>query len=363
MEIFSGKISTFPGPLTLDFYLLTHPFFVEYRFDANFSDPAVWDTFVQAHAGPDGGLLQSWLWGEVQQAAGHWVRRIGLQDDQGALCAGWQIITHALPAGFRYWYVPRPVGNHELGIENYGFFLEQINKLARHERVVFLRVDGGAPALLEQLGFRNVPGAVQPLEELHVNIERTPDELIFAMKPKTRYNIGVAKRHGVTVEERPLGDEAERRTLVSLVQATAARQGIRAHPAGYYHAMGEKLGDRGHLLVASFQGNPLAAALLVSYHGVLTYVHGGSVERNSEVMPPYLLHWSAMELGQTIGCRVYNFGGVSSSNPGWSGLTRFKVGFSPNTKFVQYGGLQELPVRRAIYRFYRLAQTIRHPMT
>lgn len=330
------------------------PTFVE-----NFSDRRAWDVSVAANAGPDGGLLQSWLWGEVQRAAGRVVRRVAVLDASGAIRLGWQLFGHRLPLGQSYWYVPRPQSAaNALAARQ---LLDGVRHTSAKQRLVFMRLDAVASHGLAGLGFQPVAWTVQPQQELHVALRVTALELLAAMKSKTRYNIGVAERHGVAVAECSLDEADTLQTFISLVGETAARHGIQHHRPSYYRAIFGVLGAGGvgHLLVASYQGNPLAAALLAACNGVLTYLHGGSVGRHAAVMAPYLLHWHAIQLAQRLQCPTYNFGGVSSRHPAWFGLTRFKLGFSPNTTFVQYGGAWELPLRPGWYQLHRSIKLLR----
>lgn len=347
-------------------------------FIVNYSDPQVWDQYIASHAGPDGGLLQSWAWGEVQRKFGRRVRRLAARGG-GKLVSGWQMIEHRLPFSQRYWYVPRPVEEQGAITANggippsyiqqksgggrskeQGLFIGGVITQARKERAIFLRVDGGQNSQLQNFGFRKVAGSVQPPEELLMDVTRKSEVLFSAMKPKTRYNIRLAEKHGVQVSE-ALFDENGFSIFFALIQATAFRQKIRAHPEPYYRAMFEEFRNAGNgrLLVARFRGQPLAVALVVAFNRVLTYLHGGSSDDHGEVMAPHLLHWHGIQLAQELGCRVYNFGGVSTTDAAWAGLTRFKQGFAPDTRFVQYGGAWERPVRLGWYRMYRIAGKLR----
>jgi len=327
-------------------------------FIANFSDPRLWDSFVAKNAGSDGGLLQSFAWGEVQRRYGRRVWRVAATDG-GNVAAGWQVVEQLLPLGQRYWYAPRPIENFEFRISNFEFFISRLSALAKKERVTFLRVDAWENSKLADFGFKKISGSGNPLEELHVDVMPDADAILSAMKQKTRYNIRLAQKHGVTVSELPLDDRGFA-IFSPLVREMATRQKIRIHPEAYYRAMFSELAAAGvgHLFVASWQGTPLATALLVSYNQVLTYLHGGSADVQGEVMAPHLLHWQAILFAKTLGCKKYNFGGVSEANPAWAGMTRFKHGFAPTAAFTRFGGLYDLPLRPVPYRLYQLAKTL-----
>lgn len=326
-------------------------------FIADFSDSKAWDDYIARHAGPDGGLLQSWAWGEVQRKFGRRVRRPALLDGARIVMA-WQMISHRLPLGWSYWYVPRPAAlTYQVSNIKYQDFFRHVISLARTQKAVFIRVDGGESLSRDQFGFRSVPGSVQPQEELIMDVRRSETELLAAMKPKTRYNIRLAEKHGVRVVSLA-PDETGFNKFWPLVCSTARRQKIRTHAESYYRAMFTTFGQTGtgNLLVAEMSGRPLAAALVVSFNGVITYLHGGSSDESSELMAPYALHWQVIRFAREQGFRAYNFGGVSSTKPSWTGISRFKQGFAPATPFTAYGGLREQPVKTWLYGMYRVAR-------
>jgi len=94
------------------------------------------------------------------------------------------------------------------------------------------------------------------------------------------------------------------------------------------------------------------------FGNVAYYLHGGSDEDNKNVMAPYLTHWRAMLDAKKGGMKKYNFGGVSISNPSWEGITRFKLGFSPETKVVNYSSAYDLPIQKFWYRVYTMIKNI-----
>lgn len=330
-----------------------HPLTDEHR--------AAWDAAVAARA-PDGGLLQSWAWGEFQRAEGRPVVRLGGTDADGRFVAGWQLIRHRLPLGRAYCYAPRALLPDQP--EAARDLLAAVRAAALAQAAVFVRVDLAPRADLAAYGFRRRPHSTQPDQELIVDLRPSEAELLAAMKPKTRYNIRLAERHGVVVEHHggrsALGHIAQ--DCYRLIALTARRQGIRPHPERYYRGMVAGLGDAGLLevAVARRQGEALAAALVVTFGSVATYLHGGSADVGGELMAPHLLHWRAMRRARARGCRAYNFGGVSPDRAAWAGLTRFKQGFAPDRAFVTYGGGWELPVRRMEYAAYQSIRMLRH---
>jgi lipid II:glycine glycyltransferase (peptidoglycan interpeptide bridge formation enzyme) len=83
--------------------------------------------------------------------------------------------------------------------------------------------------------------------------------------------------------------------------------------------------------LAEYEGNPLAAVILVRFGERMIYMYGASTERERQRMPGYLLQWEAIRLARAQGCQIYDFWGAPNefveSDPLW-GVWRFKEGFS-----------------------------------
>ena len=69
-------------------------------------------------------------------------------------------------------------------------------------------------------------------------------------------------------------------------------------------------------------------------------------------MPNHLMQWRIIERAKSLGCRLYDFRGVSprrTPDPSdrLQGLNRFKEGF--NARFVEFIGEYDLPLSRTMY--------------
>src|SRR4030042_6010534 len=104
-----------------------------------------WNKFIVEN---NGLFLQSWEWGEFQEAVGRKVWRIGDGESWQA-----QIIKHDLPFGKSYLYCPGgPVVSEKLKIKN---FLEKVEKIAKQENPIFLKVE---PMYKINIGEGGLPG-------------------------------------------------------------------------------------------------------------------------------------------------------------------------------------------------------------
>ncbi|MBX4187311.1 MAG: peptidoglycan bridge formation glycyltransferase FemA/FemB family protein, partial [Candidatus Doudnabacteria bacterium] len=196
---------------------------------------------------------------------------------------------------------------------------------------------------------------MQPANNWYLNLEKSEEELLIGMKPKTRYNINLAQRKGVTVRE---GKAEDLLIMFKLFLETAGRNQIRLHPQNYYFQMWEQLSP-GYLkvLIAEYQGRPLAAMILTLFGDMATYLHGGSSQIMKEAMTPYLLHWEAIKLAKTSGMKNYDFGGIAPHNTeshAWAGISRFKKGFGGYE--VTYPGSFDLIYSPLWYNVYKNAR-------
>ena len=189
---------------------------------------AAWDDLIA----PGGHVLQAWAWGELKSRFGWRAERVAL----GPACA--QILYRSLPGGVgTIAYVPKgPL----LEFQNDALvrsFLSAIQPLARQKGAICLKIEPDQeddPALadrLRSLGFRLSPQQVQPRRTSLVGLDADPEEVLGRMKQKTRYNIRLAGRKGVTVRA---GEEADLPAFYQLMEITAQRDGFGIHSQAYY---------------------------------------------------------------------------------------------------------------------------------
>jgi lipid II:glycine glycyltransferase (peptidoglycan interpeptide bridge formation enzyme) len=115
------------------------------------------------------------------------------------------------------------------------------------------------------------------------------------------------------------------------------------------------------LAFADFEGQSLAANLMIDSFGTRTYLHGASSNEMRNVMAPYALHAHLMKDAAEKGLTAYDFWGIappgSSEDHPWAGITRFKLGFSENV--VSMPGTYDIPLSRFWYGLYKTARKLR----
>jgi lipid II:glycine glycyltransferase (peptidoglycan interpeptide bridge formation enzyme) len=339
-----------------------------------------WNRFVLENGG---GFLQSWEWGLFQEALGRRAYRYRVDSSQdGALketVGQFLLIEHAMPFGRRYVYTPLGPVVAGAGYQRDAFRACAVTVVQAAQRLgaVFARIE--PPALAgEQLtvqdvrraGFRDA-GQVQPRHTTIVDLTQDEEQLLKNMKQKTRYNIRLAQKKGVTVRSADLSNAHTYKEDVSrfwqLMTETTERDQFHAHEQSYYEKMLEVLSPRKQrdlkvqLLIAEYSGEPVAAALVAHFGDTATYLHGASSSRHKSVMAPYMLQWTAMQEAKQAGLRQYDFWGVAPEDAGdkhpWVGITRFKMGFGGQR--VSYIGAWDYPTSKPWYGLYRLARRLR----
>jgi lipid II:glycine glycyltransferase (peptidoglycan interpeptide bridge formation enzyme) len=324
-------------------------------------DQMAWDERVAA--APGGHLLQSWAWGELKARFGWRVQRIAV----GQACA--QILYRSLPGGLgTLAYIPKgPVARDE---SEFRLLLDEIGPLARRERAICLKIEPNLEDdprhvhTLQQWGFRFSPQQVQPQRTLVVDLDGEPEAILQRMKQKTRYNIGLAERKGVTVRA---GDESDLPAFYALMEETAQRDGFAIHSREYYDTAHRLLAStgKGRLLLAEYEGQLLGTLSVLAFGDTACYMYGATSNEHRNRMPAYALQWAAMLWAREQGCRFYDLWGVpdededtleahfTERSDGLWGVYRFKRGYGG--RLVRTIGAWDRIYAPLRYQLYRLA--------
>jgi lipid II:glycine glycyltransferase (peptidoglycan interpeptide bridge formation enzyme) len=298
---------------------------------------AEWNQFIQNH--PDAHLLQLGEWGELKNDFG-WKPVRFILDNQ----VGVQILFRRLPLGLTLGYMPKPVFSDRfltIGDE----FWKEVDLICRQNRAVFLKIE---PDLWEdeiQLSsvrtFKTSPHNIQPPRTVVVSIKEAEEEILARMKSKCRYNVRLAEKKGITV--RAWEDVS---AFHEMMTVTGGRDGFGVHSREYYQRAYELFHPKGtcELLVAEYEGRPLASLMVFANGKRAWYVYGASNDQERNRMPTYLLQWEAIRWAKAYGCDEYDLWGVPDENEdvleaqfesrhdGLWGVYRFKRGFGGEVK-------------------------------
>ena len=299
-------------------------------------DPQEWYTFIQSY--PQTHLLQYPAWGALKADFG-WEPAYVSAGDVGA-----QVLFRRLPLGFTIAYIPKgPVG------EDWEALWPQVDALCRERRAVFLKVEPDAwmdeyDALNQRLtaaGFRPSTHDLQPPRTVTIDIGQEDDDILAAMKQKTRYNIRLAGRKEVEVHA---SDDLA--AFGKLMEVTGERDEFGVHTLAYYRRAYELFHplEMCELLIASYQGAPLAGLMVFAAGQRAWYLYGASNNQERNRMPTYLIQWEAIRWAKAKGCTEYDLWGVpdydeetletqfSERSDGLWGVYRFKRGFGGEVK-------------------------------
>lgn len=203
--------------------------------------------------------------------------------------------------------------------------------------------------------------AMSPASTIVVDLKRTEDELQAAMHQKTRYNIRVAQKHEVIIQE---GEDFD--AFAKLLTETAERRDWTPHARSYLKATYDFFAPRGiaRLRFAKYKGQVIAANMEIAFGDTVTYLHGGSSSTSREVKAPQLLQWEAMRTAKQQGYHFYDLWGCNPEARSsyyykfsWEGITRFKRDFGGRQ--VDLVGTWDLPMNKLFYHFVFWQEFIR----
>lgn len=212
---------------------------------------------------------------------------------------------------------------------------------------------------------------IQPPDSTFLDLTKTEEELLSGMKNKWRYNVRYASKHGVLVRsvtaESP-SFEADLDSFYELYKTTASRDGIGLHPKSYYKDLLER-GSASEksdsdktkitLYIASHEGEDLAAIITLFQEHEAVYLYGCSGNNKRNLMPAYLVQWTAIKDAKAFGSRIYDFYGMPPTDDEkhpMHGLYLFKTGFGG--AHVHRPGSFDIPLS-PLYSLYTFAENAR----
>ncbi|MBE1425904.1 lipid II:glycine glycyltransferase (peptidoglycan interpeptide bridge formation enzyme) [Desulfomicrobium macestii] len=190
---------------------------------------------------------------------------------------------------------------------------------------------------------------------LVVDLDGNDDALLARMKAKTRYNIGLAQRKGVTARTVSAENLPE---FHALYCQTAQRNGFAPCSFENFAALFKcRLAARGNselvFLLAGHGKDNLAGAIIGISGKAANFLYGASSNQKRGLMAPYLMHWTAMTLARDRGCLTYEMGAVSPgldpAHP-FHGMYRFKTGFGGRIELRS--GSWDFPLDQDAYRSF-----------
>lgn len=335
-----------------------------------------WNEIVNAL--PTAHILQTWQWGQVKSQYGWESLPYIWRAPTGEIQASALILRRTLTLGdfaarLRVLYIPKgPLldwHNQALVVR----VLDDLQKFSHQQSAIFIKIDPDVPLgcgvpgaedaipdenglsnrdTLLSRGWRFSDEQIQFRNTILIDLTQDEEQLLAGMKQKTRYNVRLATKKGVTVR---IGGLSDLSMLYEMYAKTAVRDGFVIRAPDYYYFLWETFIKDGlaEPLIAEFEGQPIAAVFIFLFAGVSRFLYGMSFEEYREKMPNHLLQWEAMHRSRELGCHTYDMWGApdvfDESDSLW-GVYRFKEGF--NGKVLRTLGAWDFPTRPFFYRLY-----------
>ena len=353
----------------------------------------IWNSIISKLPGPH--FLQTYEWGRVKAKYGwsplyavwtadgkfsvfkdtdHW----SLNTDDcvaAALILKRQILRDGFAARLSILYSPKGPLLDWTNESLRNRVLNDLQSLAKKQGAIFLKVDpdvvlgtgvpktggdvidnGGQAVMseLKQRGWGYSSDQIQFKNTVLVDLNPSEEEILGRMKQKTRYNIRLAEKKGVTVR---VGTRDELPILYKMYAETSVRDGFVIRDEGYYQTVWDLFMNSNEPtskpLIAEVNDEPVAAIFVFYFAGRAYYVYGMSRDAHREKMPTYLLQWEAMKRAKAKGCNVYDLWGApdvfDKSDSMW-GVYRFKDGLGG--KVVRTLGAWDFAPNPLWYKLY-----------
>jgi lipid II:glycine glycyltransferase (peptidoglycan interpeptide bridge formation enzyme) len=353
-------------------------------------DSSTWNKIIASLPNPH--LLQTWEWSQVKAKYGWepipllWESEYaGHEPLAAAMALKRKVINSGFAARLCILYIPKgPLmdwGDASLRKR----VLDDLQAFAKKQGAIFLKGDPdvilgtGVPGAGDEVmnddgnivvadltgrGWRCSSDQIQFRNTVEIDLTIPEDEMLARMKQKTRYNVRLAGKKGVTVRA---GTTDDLPLLYKMYAETSVRDGFVIRDEGYYRTVWETFTlnvERSAFnvqssipfaepLIAEVDGEPVSAIFVFYFGRRAYYIYGMSRDAHREKMPAYLLQWEAMKRAREYGCKVYDLWGApdefDESDSMW-GVYRFKEGLGG--RVVRTLGAWDYAPNSLWYRMY-----------
>ena len=241
---------------------------------------------------------------------------------------------------------------------------EGAKELAKKYNAIVLRIepdiksdDEKFKSLMLELGYsikddaKNFRDEIQPRYVFRLDTKgKTEDEIFQNFHQKTRYNVRLATKKGVTVKD---GTREDLKDFHKIMITTGIRDGFITRPLEYFEKMYDELGsEHMKILMAYYNNEPISGVIPIMYGNKTWYLYGASSNEHRNLMPNYLLQWEMIKIAISRKSDIYDLRGVPGIADDSNGLYRFKKGFGAEyTEFVGEVYIAFKPLRYKLYKF------------
>lgn len=317
-----------------------------------------WESLIKSNSAS--GFMQSFFWTKFTNLLGWTTFKIGTFADK-RLIGGAIVTKFKTDNGHNYLYIPEgPVLSYSAlnSTEVFDGLITEIDKIADlkgSSLTSHLRIDPkltALPAFFKR--FQKAPIDLEPLRTLLVNLSLSQEEILAQMKPKGRYNIKVAQRHGLKVTSTDL--QSGLNNFLKFYHQTVDRRQFEGKEESYFTNLVTAINNPADakMFFVKDQNSILAVALVIFYGELVTFLFGASSDTRREKMAPYLLQWEIICQAKKMGFSWYDFYGIVPDehdlNHPWQGFTAFKKKFGGEE--VKYIGAYDFIYNQNLYLEY-----------
>jgi peptidoglycan pentaglycine glycine transferase (the first glycine) len=342
---------------------------------ADIRNASQWNELIESLPGAH--AFQTWEWGQVKSQFGWESHPILWRDGSGEVAAAALVLQRTTRLGgfamhLSVMYIPRGPLMDWSDVELVKQVLADLRNFAKKKGAIFLKIDPDLPVgfgvpgespkanpegelvqeVLKDSGWVFSDEQVQFKNTVVIDLAEDEEALLMRMKSKTRYNIRLAGRRGVTVRS---GGVEDNPLLYQMYAHTSVRDDFLIRSENYYHTVWETFFEAGlaEPLIAEVEGKPVGAVVIFRFGGRAWYIYGMSLDEHRDLMFNHLLQWEAVLRSKAVGCCAYDMWGApddfNEEDPLW-GVYRFKDGFGG--KVVRTLGAWDIPLRPLVYRLY-----------
>lgn len=328
-------------------------------------DKKIYKEFLEKHERCN--FQQSPEWAKVKS---NWINEVVLAEDENKNIIGAvSVLIRKIPIFGYIMYSSRgPICDiHDMEVMKQ--LTDGIKELAQKYKAIVYKAEPDVESSDEEfrkvvtnLGYmikddaKNFREEIQPRYVFRLDIKGKTEEEIFAgFHSKTRYNVRLATKKGVTVKE---GTREDLKDFHRIMVETGARDGFIIRPLSYFEKMYDELAPKHmKLLMAYYDGKPISGVIPIMYGNKTWYLYGASSNSHRNLMPNYLLQWEMIKIALERKDDIYDFRGVSGvvdENHPQYGLYRFKKGFGAT--FTEFIGEIYIPFKPFTYSLYKFSE-------
>ena len=324
-----------------------------------------WTKILQKY--PEANFLQSPLWAETNRIIGH--KLIVRTFDNEAMYLG--IVKDArrgryleIPGGpLVDWRDHKQVKKifesiiAEAKKEKCVFvrFRPQLQKTAENEKAILaLKQDAGG------LDLRDAPMHLHAQNTIILDLNKSEDEILMAMRRQTRYEVRRSEKLGLKVSE----DSSEKtfKEFHFVQTETARRQNFIPPSEKELLAEREAFYPNNIKLykVTDNDNKPVAYGLILIYGKEAEYFEAASTDLNRKLPGAYALLWQAIKDLKSMKIERFNLWGIAP--PGvehhrYSGVTTFKTGFGGEV--IEFIPAKDIVINKLKYKIDEIVETAR----